>query len=278
MIIQSPELLIYKKEDAKERIDKYLLILVTFKNGLAFGVKFNERQSKPGQWLMEINSNAIVGGIGDIHNFESTMLMLSDFCQNWSSLIGQHYLTGYGVKNFLAEFLHKNFEENAAASAVNFIVCDCRDENDPLLWFIDFDGSIKQLKNFAVAGGSEYEKPLSKEDLEKLSSEEKAILNVQKERLGKMGIPEEFPLTPSRLCRPRKEAIGYLEKNWKPNMKKEEAINLVKETLFECNPDSRDKMIEVVVIEYEKEEAEPFYFKKTDKGFIQIPAEKILQI
>lgn len=276
MIIQSPELLIYKKEDAKERIDKYLLTLVTFKNGLAFGVKFNERQSKPGQWLMEINSNAVVGGIGDIHNFESAMLILSDFCQNWSGLIGQHYLSGYGIKNFLAGFLRKNFEENATALAVNFIICDCRDENDPLLWFIDFDGSIKPLKNFAVAGGSDYEKPLTKEELEKLSPEEKAIFDFQKTKLKKAGIPiEEFPLNPVKLRQPKKEAIAYLEKNWKTDMKKDEAVNLLKNTFFECNPESHDKMIEIIVMEYGKE-AEPLYFKRTDKGLVQIPSEKIL--
>jgi 20S proteasome alpha/beta subunit len=276
MIIQSPEMLIYKKEDAKERVDKYLLILVVFKNGLAFGAKFNERQSNPGQWLMGINSACIVAGIGALHNFESTMLALSDFAQSWSSLIGQHYLTGYGIKNFLSEFLRTNFEQNANALAVNFLVVDWRDENEPFLWFIDFDGSIKQLKNFAVAGGNDYDKPLTKEEIEKLTPEEKAMLDFQKSRLKKVGMPEELLLTPTRLRQPKKEAIAYLEKNWKPNMKKEEAIELVKKTLFECNPESHDKMIEIITIEYGKD-AEPFYFKKTDKGFVQVPTEKILR-
>jgi hypothetical protein len=206
MIIQSPEMLIYKKEDAKERVDKYLLILVVFKNGLAFGVKFNERQSKPGQWIMEINKACMVAGIGALHNFESTMLALSDFAQNWGGLIGQHYLTGYGVKNFLSEHLQENFEQNTNALAVNFIVVDWRNKDEPFLWFIDFDGSIKQLKNFAVAGGNDYEKSLTKEEIKKLTPEDKAILNVQKERLGKMGIPEEFPLTPTRLRQTKKRS------------------------------------------------------------------------
>ena len=171
MIIKTPESMIFEKSDALERIDKYLLIMVAFKNGLAFGVKFNERQSKPSQWLTGFNdNNAIVGGIGDLHNFESTMLMLSDFCQNWSGILGENYLTGYGIKNFLAGYLQKEFEKNASALAVNFIVVDWRDKKDPFLWFIDFDGRIKQLKSFAVAGGSEYEEPLDKRGNRKIDS------------------------------------------------------------------------------------------------------------
>jgi 20S proteasome alpha/beta subunit len=192
------------------------------------------------------------------------MLMLSDFCQNWNGLLGENYLTGYGIKNFLASYLQKEFEKNASALAVNFIVVDWRNKNDPFLWFINFDGGIKQLKNFTVAGGSEYEKPLTKEELEKLAPEEKAIFDIQKERLKKAGMPKEFPLTLNRLRYPRKDAIAYLEKNWKPDMEKKEAINLVKETLFECNPESHDKKIEIIAIEYGKE-AEPFYFQKDDK-------------
>ncbi len=264
MIIKTPESMIFEKASALERIDKYLLILVTFKNGLAFGVKFNERQSKPGQWLMGINANTIVGGIGDLHNFESTMLMLSDFCQNWDGLLGENYLTGYGIKNFLASYLQKEFEKNASALAVNFIVVDWRNKNDPFLWFINFDGRIKQLKCFAVAGGSEYEESLTKEGLEKLTPEEKAIFDIQKERLEKAGMPKEFPLTLNRLRYPRKDAIAYLEKNWKPDMKKDDAVNLLKKTLFECNPESHDKMIEIAVIIPGKE-PETLYFKKDKK-------------
>jgi len=167
MIIQSPELLLYKKDDATERIDKYLLVLATFKNGLAFGVKFNERQSKPGQWLMKINGTCMLGGIGDLRDFQAVTLILSDFFQQTANMIGSHYLTGTGTVNFLTELLSKNFEEKAKAMAVNFIVADWCNEAEPDLWFIDFDGRIKQLKGFAVAGGSEYGEQLSKEQLEK---------------------------------------------------------------------------------------------------------------
>jgi len=261
MIIQTPELLFYKKDEAQNRIDKYLLILVVFKNGLAFGAKFNERQSKPGQWLMEINSNAIVGGIGDFRDFKAVMLTLSNFCQNAANILGAHYLTGNGIVNFLTGLLRENLEEKSVALAVNFIVADCRNKKNLFLCFIDFDGRIKQLKNFAVAGGSDYKKPLTKEELEKLTPEEKAVFDFQKSRLMNAGMPEEFSLSPSRIHRPRKEAIAYLEKNWKQNMKKEEAIELIKKTLFECNPESHDKKIEIIVIEYEKE-AKLFYFQK----------------
>jgi 20S proteasome alpha/beta subunit len=276
MIIQSPELLEYKKMDAKKRIDKYLLLLLAFKNGLISGVKFNERQSKPGQWLLKINSNVILAGIGDLRDFHSASLAVSNFCQNMAGVLGTHYLTGNGIINYLTGLLNRYFIETARAFALNFIIADCRNKNDPSLCFIDFDGSVKPLKNFAVAGGNDYQKHLTKEEFEKLLPEEKAFLNAQKKSLLEMGIPEEIPLTPTRLRQPKKEAIAYLEKNWKPNMRKEEAVELIKKCFLECNPESHDKMIEIIAIEYGKE-PEPLYFKKTAKDWVQIPSEKILR-
>lgn len=264
MIIQSPELLLYKKDDATKRIDKYLLVLTTFKNGLAFGVKFNKRQNKPGQWLMQINGTCMLGGIGDLRDFQAVTLFLSDFCQQTANMIGGHYLTGAGIVNFLAEFLSKNFEEKAKAMAVNFIVADWHNKETDL-WFIDFDGRIKQLKNFAVAGGSEYEEQLSKEDFEKLPPEAKDLLMKQKIELAKAGIMPENLFAPTIIRNPRKQAIAYLEGTWKPKMKKEEAIELLKNALFECNPESRDRTIEITVIKTDQEEAETFYFQKGNK-------------
>ena len=265
MIIQSPELLLYKEDDATKRIDKYLLVLATFKNGVAFGVKFNERQSKPGQWLMKINGTCMLGGIGDLRDFQAVILILSDFCQKTANMIGGHYLTGTGIVNFLTEILGKNFEEKAKAMAVNFIVADWRNEAEPDLWFIDFGGRIKQLKGFAVAGGSEYGEHLSKEAFEKLPPEVKDSFAKQKIELAKAGIVPENLFTPTIVRNPRKQAIAYLEGAWKPKMKKEEVIELLKNTLFECNPESHDRKVEITVIESDKEEVEPFYFQKGNK-------------
>ncbi len=261
MIIQSPELLIFKKNDAAERIDKYLLILTTFKNGLAFGVKFNERQSKPGQWLIEINETCMLGGIGDLRDFKAVTLALSDFCQATANMIGGHYLTGTGIVNFLSDILSKNFGEQANARAVNFIVADRHNEETDL-WFIDFDGRIKQLKNFAVAGGSEYGEQLSKEDLEKLPPEAKDLFAKQKAELAKAEVVPEDMFVPTIVYNPRKKAIAYLESFWKPEMKKGEAIGILKNTLFGCNPESHDRTIEITIIEEGKENIEYSYFKK----------------
>lgn len=264
MIVQTPESFFQKRHDAQERVDKYLLILATFKNGLAFGSKFNERQSKPGQWLLTINANVIVGSIGDFADFQEVISIISGFCQNTDNLIGIHYATGSGIEKNLSQKLQDSFEKKGAVWAVNFIVADCR-EKTPSLWFIDFDGRVKPLKNFAVAGGSEYKKPLNKDELERLTPEEKNIFAFQKENLKKAGLPvDDLPLIPSLLRQPRKEAIAYLEKNWKPKMKKEEAVGLVKKTLFEYNPESHDKTIEITVIEYGKD-PKFLYFKKGNK-------------
>ncbi len=259
MIIQSPELLIYKKEDAGERIDKYLLLLSTFNAGLAFGVKFNKRQSKPMQWLMEINGTCMLGGIGDFGNFQAVILSLSEFCQNTANFIGGHYLTGTGIVNFLSDFLRKAFEENAKALAVNFLVADWHNK-EPDLCFVDFDGRIKQLKCFAVAGGSEYYESLNEEEIKKLSSQEKTFLEKKKSEVASMEGDVSL-IVPSKIYQPRKRAITYLEKTWKPNMRKEKAVNLLKNTLFECNPESHDQMIEITVIIPGKE-PEPLYFKQ----------------
>ena len=253
MIIQTPESFFQKKYDAEERVGKYLLALVTFRNGLAFGSKFNERQSKPGQWLMKISSTSIIGGVGDLRDFKSVMLSLDDFCQNISVMLGEHYLTGEGAVSFTTSLLKKTFEERANALSVNLLIADWRNDGKAFLWFVDFDGSILQLKNFAVAGGYEYSRPLSREELEKLSAQEKAFFDLKRAKLEKEGfLATESSLIPCKIRRPKKEAIAYLEKNWKPKMKKEEAIDALKKTLFECNPDSRDKTIEIIAIEYGK--------------------------
>lgn len=260
-MIQSPELFFYKRMDAQKRIGKDLLILVAFKSGLIFGSKFNERQSKPGQWLMLIKPSLIIGGIGDLRDFKSVMLILSNFCQNMAGVLGGHYLTSAGIVNFATGLLRQTFEEKANALAINFIVADWQSANDIALWFVDFDGSIKQLKNFAVSGGSDYEKPLLLEELEKLPVEEKMFFEVQKEKLERAGLPMAGTLVPSKSYRPKKEAIAYLEKHWKPNLKKKDAIELVKKTFFECNPESHDKTIEITLLECGKK-PEFIYFKK----------------
>jgi len=259
MIIQSPELLIYKQENAKERIDKYLLLLITFKGGLAFGVKYNKRQNKPMQWLMEINNTCMIGGIGDLRDFNTTILAISNFCQGMANLIGSHYLTSSGIVNFLSGSLNKAFEESAKALAVNFLVADWRNK-EPDLCFVDFDGQIKQLKCFAVAGGSEYSEPLDEEEIKKLPPQEKAFLEKKRAEIASMGGDGSL-MVPSKIYQPRKKAIAYLEKTWKPNMKKEEAVNLLKNTLFECNPESHDNMVEITVIIPGKE-PKPLYSEK----------------
>lgn len=258
-IIQSPELLVYKKIEASRRVGEYFVALAVFKNGLVFGSKFSERQSRPGQWLMQNGPASIVGGIGDLSDFKNATFALNNFCQHISGVVGERYLTGAGIVKFLSNLLRQAFEERACALAVNFIVADCQDENtnEPDLWFVDFDGSVKQLRNFAVAGGAESEKPLTEEEVKNLSPKEQGDLELQKANFQKQGIPQEFFLNPIKLYFPRKAAIACLEKNWKKNMKKEEAVEVVKRALFECNPESREKIIEIVVIEYGKD---PVYF------------------
>ncbi len=267
MIIQSPELLMFKKDDATERIDKYLLLLAIFTKGLAFGVKFNERQSKPMQWLMEINNTCIIGGIGDLRDFNATILAISNFCQEMANLIGSHYLTGSGIVNFLSGSLSKAFEENAKALAVNFLIADWHNK-EPDLCFVDFDGRIKQLRCFAVAGGSEYSESLNEEEIKKLPPQEKDFLEKKRAEIASTGGNAAL-IVPSKIYQPRKKAIAYLEKTWKPNMKKEGAVNLLKNTLFECNPESHDQMIEITVIIPGKE-PEPLYFKKGKDKKIKI--------
>jgi 20S proteasome alpha/beta subunit len=265
MIIQTPELIIYKRIDAEKRIDNYLLLLVVFKNGLVFGIKFNERQNeerqnKLCQWLMEINSTVITACIGDFHDFETCTQILTDFCRKTDNTLGKHYITGKGIEKFLANMLREGFSENVSVLAVNFLVADCQNQKEPALWFIDFDGDTKPLKNFAVAGGTEYEEPLTEEEFKKLTEEQKDEFEQRKLKIIKNGAPKDASFTPSRLRYPKKEAIAYLEKNWKPNMKKEGAIELVKSTLFKFNPESKDRTIEIVIVEKKGSEAQ--YFTK----------------
>ena len=263
MIIQTPELIRYKQEEAESRIDKYLMILVTFEKGLVFGVKFNERQNKPAQWLMEINSTSMIGGIGDLRDFKFATRALCNFCQDIANLVGKHYLTGDGVVNFLVGLLQKEFEEKSSPLAVNFIVADWHDEGKPDLWFVDYDGNTKQLKDFVVGGGSEYAEVLTEAETKKLSQEEKDFLELQK-----LGIKEKVPQSSavflSHIYYPRKKAIAYLEEHWKPEMNAREAVVLVKKCLFKCDPESKNKIIEVSVIEAGKE-VKIHYFKKSKK-------------
>lgn len=263
MIIQSPELLVYKKKDALRRIGEHFVALAVFEDGLIFGSKFSERQSRPGQWLMQIGPTSIIGGIGDLSDFKSAMFALNNFCQHISNMVNERCLTGAGIVKFMSNFLRQAFEEGANALAVNFIVADCQTEEDtnkPDLWFIDFEGSVKQLRNFAVAGGSEHEKPLTEEELKALSPVEKSYLEFQKKDFMNAGMPDEA-YSPIRIYQPKKRAIAYLEKNWRQNMKKDEAVELVKQTLFKHNPESREKAIEIIVVEYDGK-TEILYFKK----------------
>ncbi len=261
MIIQTPELLIFKKVETEERVGKNLLVCAAFEKGLAFGAKYNKRQNKPNQWLFEVNATCIVGGIGDLHDFQIVYLELSSFCQEMASVLGGHYITGEGLQKYLAGKLREEFEENAKARAVNFIVADWHNgEMD--FWFIDFDGRIKQLKNFAVAGGSEYQEPLTEEEMAKLDSKEKKILEIQKSEMTKERemMPGEI-FMPAKIINPQKMAIAYLERFWKHNMNEKEIVTLIKNTLFTCSPELEKKMIEISVLERCKD-VKNYYFPK----------------
>ncbi len=263
MIIQSPELLEYKNFDAQKRIGRHFIALIAYKNGVAFGVRFNERQSKKEQWLMKINPLIMLGGIGDLRDFQLITTELLNFCQNMAGMMGEHYLTGDGIVKFLSGMLHWHFEEKARALAVNFLVADCRSEKGPFLWFIDFDGSIKQLKNFAVAGGSNYEENISEKELETLPEKLKKAFAAQKEKLAGEGIPPEM-LAPMRIISPQKNAIKFLEEKWKTDMSREETIALIKKTIFDYDPDLKNKTAEITMFEYDKE-VEALYVKKNGK-------------
>jgi 20S proteasome alpha/beta subunit len=269
MIIQTPESVIYKKFDAEERIDSYLLISLVYKNGLVFGIKFNERQNEKCQWMIEINPAVFLAGIGDLQDFEACELAVGDFCQNIKNILAKHYITGNGIEKFLSKFLRENFDEGLTALAVNFIIADRR-KNEPSLWFIDFGGEVKKLKNFAVAGGCRYEELISEKEVGKLTPEQKdflekqkKILENQKNNFKKDESAPEFDISaPVRIRNPRKEAIAYLEKYWKPAMNKKEVIELIKNVLFGFNPESKDKTIEIVVIEKNKKDRELLHFKE----------------
>ncbi len=261
MIIQTPELLEYKKINAKERAGRHLLVLVTYKNGIVLGNKFDKRQSQKGQWVKYINYATIVGGIGDLKDYKSVTRALSNFCQETKNLLGIHYITGHGIVQFLSDVMRHNFEEKSEGLAVNFLVTDSNTEG-LFLWFINYDGRIKQLKNFAVAGGNEYVLPhaLTEEEIANLPPHEMDMVKKIKQ------INPNRPITVPNQLFPRKDAIAYLEAQWKKNLTEKEAILLAKNTLFEC--DDTD-MIELTI--FNTKGFKPLYFKR--KGVKKLPAE-----
>lgn len=263
-ILQNADLFILKQADARNRIDKFMLILVIFDEGVAFGVKFNERQSKPSQWIKFIDEGTLVAGIGDLRDFKRLIGIFESFCQDCCNLLGKPYVTGNGIVNFLSGYLYGHFEESLRALAVNMMVLEWL-EKDPQLWFIDFDGRIKQLAGFTVAGGSPYVETLTEEDLKNLSPEEKIVFEFKKKEFQKerdvsaTEFASAFQYTRPR--HPQKEAIAFLENNWKPDMGREDAVGLLTATLSQCNPPSKDNIIEIMVFPLDKN-PEIFHFKK----------------
>ncbi len=269
MIIQTPELIEYKKINARERAGRHLLVLVTYKNGMVLGNKFDKRQSQKGQWIKYVNSTTIVGGIGDFGNFESVSHALEGFCQETMNLLGVHYITGQGIKRYLSGILNSYYKQESEALAVNFLVTDSNTEG-LFLWFINYDGRIKQLKNFAVAGGNEYLLPcvLSEEEIANLPPHEIDIVKKIQQKNPAVAI------TTPRHIFPRKNAIAYLEARWKPKMAEKEAIQLTKNTLFECDDAG---MVELTI--FNTKGFEILYFKRKEKKEppAKIPAEKETQ-
>lgn len=255
MVIQTPELLEYKKINARERAGRHLLVLVTYKNGMVLGNKFDKRQSQKGQWIKYINCATIVGGIGDLKDYKSVTKALSNFCQETKNLLGIHYITGHGIVQFLSDVMRYNCEQNTEALAVNFLVTDSNTEG-LFLWFINYDGRIKQLKNFAVAGGNEYDFPrkLTEEEIANLPPHKMDMVKKMKQ------LKPDVAITIPQLKFPRKDVIAYLEKQWKPKMTEKEAIQLAKNALFECDDAN---VLELTV--FNTKGFENMYFKRKDK-------------
>ncbi len=222
MILQSLEWIKYKEASSKKRVGKHILVLTAFKDGLIFGAKCNEHLDKPGQWVIQILPDVVVTGIGDFADFQKVTMALETLRQATDNLIGEEYITGKGLINFLSPYLKNEFFEGARPLAVNLIVIHPEDEKNILLWFVDYDGQYRRLKNFGVAGGVDCDPPEKN----------------------------------------RKEAIDYLAKNWKPDMNGEEATNLVKDSIFKCDEIKEEGIIEIRIFLWGKQHVLRYFKKE----------------
>lgn len=263
LVLNTPEFYQRQHSAAIASIGSNLLVAARYKNGTAIGHKYNRTQNNPRQWIEQVSDTSLMAGWGKWGHFQRICKFARANSSKTRRILGEDYITNFSLIGKL-DFLFESASNASQPYHVSLLFIDLSEEKHTIL---HFDGSLIKRSQFAVLGGYEYQ------DLKQMKEESDIILakhNIDPNRLPNQPHPKVIQELDDAYIRsikaPLKSALVTLEEIYGDKDlldTKEEAIEAVKNTLFEHDPPSKRETFEITT--FENGDFESVYFTREKK-------------
>ena len=261
MIIQTPELIEQKNQDARARIGKHILVGVSYPHGVVFGRTFNQRFHTPHRWSWQIADDdfyLIAAAIGDFGDFGVIKSGMNAHEQFLTDMVGSVHITCNGLAKNIRSLFIRTREEGIQNLAVDLVLYDVRKN---MFWYLNDRGRVYTFSDFVVVGADAYQPTL---DSRKIDPTAAAILSGSPHTEDSGAVRELI----TRIVKfadglGKKAVIQYLaEKTTQHTYENRDSAFvalLVKDTLLQYDQPSQSEQFELVVMENRPEKSGAYF-------------------